>query len=132
MHKIAASLSYLDNSIFRLENPFYSALPRPLVLSIPVDHWVGILYHLTATLEKNRGGGTMDWSTMDDEALGCAVDAWLTALRAQGLSERRARELAGLLGQAMSAEGPRDTAESRVLQRFEAWRESELPQKPSA
>jgi len=74
----------------------------------------------------------MDWSTMDDEVLGYAVDAWLASLHAQGLSERRVRELAGLLGQAMSAEGPRNAAEERVLRRFEACRESELPQKPSA
>lgn len=42
---------------------------------------------------------------MDDEALGYVVDAWLTALRSQGLSDRRIRELAGPLGATMSRSG---------------------------
>ncbi|NMP24310.1 hypothetical protein [Sulfobacillus harzensis] len=58
----------------------------------------------------------------DEEALGHAVDAWLTALRAQGLSDRRVRVLAGSLGDAMSTGGPRGAEEARVLRRFEAWR----------
>ena len=58
---------------------------------------------------------------MDDEALGCAVDAWLATLRAQGLSDRRIRELAGLLGSAMGDSGPQNSPEERVLRRFEAW-----------
>ncbi|NMP23984.1 hypothetical protein [Sulfobacillus harzensis] len=58
----------------------------------------------------------------DEEELGREVDAWLAALRAQGVSERRMRELAGLLGNAMADSGPHDTAEERVLRRFEAWR----------
>jgi hypothetical protein len=66
----------------------------------------------------------MDWDPMDDETLGQAVDAWLTALRRQGLSNRRLRQLAGLLGNAMADSGPQDTAEERVLRRFEAWQKA--------
>lgn len=58
----------------------------------------------------------------DEEVLGHAVDAWLTALRAKGLPDRRIRVLAGLLGDAMSTGGPRGTEEARVLRRFEARR----------
>jgi hypothetical protein len=64
----------------------------------------------------------MNEDILGEDELGQWVDAWLTGLRAQGLSERRLRELAGLLGQAMSAEGPQTPAQARVLRRFEAWR----------
>lgn len=72
----------------------------------------------------------MDWQ--DDEAVGHAVDAWLTALRTQGLSDRRIRELAGLLGNAMGDSGPHNATEERVLRRFEAWRRTNLNQAPPA
>jgi hypothetical protein len=61
---------------------------------------------------------------MDDEALGYVVDAWLVSLRAQSLSERRLRALAGMLGQAMSAEGPQTPAQAQVLRRFDTWRQT--------
>ena len=63
----------------------------------------------------------MDWDTMDDETLGRTVDAWLTALRAQELSERRIGELAALLGAAMSEGGPKTKEQERALQQFEGW-----------
>ncbi len=63
----------------------------------------------------------MDWNTMDDEALGHAVDAWLASLRAQGLSVRRLRDLAGLLGQAMRPNADHTREEMRVLARFATW-----------
>ena len=69
---------------------------------------------------------------LDEDQLGQWVDAWLTALRAQDLSDRRVRELARLLGQAMSDSRPRNATESRVLQRFEAWRQTTRAEKPLA
>ena len=69
----------------------------------------------------------MDWDTIDDDTLGQAVDAWLTSLRTQGLSDRLLRQLAGLLGNAMSGSGPQSATEARVLRRFEQWaKESSL------
>ncbi len=69
---------------------------------------------------------------MSEDELGQWVDAWLTALRAQGLSERRIGELAMLLGQAISAEGPQNSVEARVLRRFEVWRQTAGAEKPLA
>ncbi|NMP24114.1 hypothetical protein [Sulfobacillus harzensis] len=54
-------------------------------------------------------------------SLGPAVDAWLAALRTQGLSDRRVQELAGLLGNAMGDSEPQNVAEARALRRFERW-----------
>ena len=72
----------------------------------------------------------MDWDTLDDEQLGHAVDGWLATLRAQSLSDRRIRELTGLLGQAMSGSGPRNAAEERVLRRFDAWLRASYGESP--
>lgn len=47
----------------------------------------------------------MEWDALNDEQLGRVVDAWLKALRAQGLSDWRVRELAGMLGTTMSRSG---------------------------
>lgn len=58
---------------------------------------------------------------MDEASLGRAVDAWLTALRTQGLSSRRLQRIASLLGEAMSLEGPQTPTQVRVLQQFETW-----------
>ncbi|NMP23742.1 hypothetical protein [Sulfobacillus harzensis] len=63
----------------------------------------------------------MDWDTIDDETLGQAVDAWLTALRAQGLSERRMLQLAVLLGEAMSGAGPKTPAQAEAQEQFLQW-----------
>ena len=60
----------------------------------------------------------------DEEQLGHQVDAWLSALRAQGLSERRIGELAGLLGEAMSESGPKTREQQRTLHQFEGWCQS--------
>lgn len=57
---------------------------------------------------------------MDEELLG-QVDAWLASLRAQGLSDRPIRQLAGLLGTVMGTSGPRNVVEERVLRRLETW-----------
>lgn len=68
----------------------------------------------------------------DEDALGHQVDAWLAALRTQGLSDRRVRELAGLLGKAMGEGGPGNAAEARVLRRFEGWRQTSSGWAPPA
>ena len=60
----------------------------------------------------------------DEEQLGYQVDAWLSSLRAQGLSERRIGQLAGLLGEAMSEGGPKSKEQERALQQFETWYQS--------
>lgn len=64
----------------------------------------------------------MQNNEMDEEDLGHTVDAWLTALRNNGLSDRRVGQLARLLGEAMSEGGPRSPEQERVLRRFDAWR----------
>lgn len=74
----------------------------------------------------------MDGDALDEDTLGRQVDAWLVTLRAQGLSARRIWELAGLLGQAMSARGPQNAAEAHALQRFEAWKHTAFNQRPPA
>ena len=57
----------------------------------------------------------------DEEQLGYQVDAWLSALRTQGISERRIGQLAGLLGEAISGRGPKSKEQECVLRRFEGW-----------
>ena len=74
----------------------------------------------------------MDWDALDDDTLGRAIDAWLSALRAQGLSARRIGELAGLLGEAMSEAVPKTPTQVRVLRRFEAWLRGVPQQNPPA
>jgi len=81
-------------------------------------------------MEENWRGERMH-EDLDDEQLGPLVDTWLSALRSQGLSTRRIGELAGLLGQAMGAEGPKTPAQERALRRFEAWRRETSATAPS-
>ena len=69
---------------------------------------------------------------MDDYTLGRAVDAWLGELKAKGLSDQHLRQLASLLGEAMSNTGPTTTSQERTLRRFEAWQRTTLPQQPPA
>jgi len=70
---------------------------------------------------KQAGDLSMDWDALDDDVLGHAVDAWLVSLRLQGLSDRRRRALAGLLGRSMSQSGYHTPEEAAVLARFAAW-----------
>ncbi len=58
---------------------------------------------------------------VDEDQLGHQVDAWLTALRAQGVSAKRLGELARLLGEATRDSGPRTLAQQLALQRFDDW-----------
>ncbi len=67
---------------------------------------------------SQKGANAVD---ENEEALGLAVDAWLMALRRQGLSNRRRAELARLLGRAMRDAGPQTPNEMRVLRRFMEW-----------
>lgn len=55
----------------------------------------------------------MGWDALDDEALGRAVDAWLTAFRAHGMSGRRLDQVAGLRGDAMGDDGPQTAEQLR-------------------
>lgn len=106
----------------RTESPVAIACGK-VVLSNPVDRWVGMLYLPNVMLALKGRGELMDDSYMDEEQLGFQVDAWLTFLRAQGLSDDRRRdELARLLDEAMSESGPTTPEQERVLKRFDAWR----------
>ena len=91
------------------------------MVSIPVERWVGILYQCPAALKEKRRVTVMRDYLHDEEQLGYQVDAWLSALRARGLSERRIGELAGLLGEAMSEGGAKTKEQECVLRRFEGW-----------
>lgn len=57
----------------------------------------------------------------NEEQLGHQVDAWLSALRARGLSERRIGQLARLLGEATSESGPKTKEQEHALRQFEGW-----------
>lgn len=63
----------------------------------------------------------MDWDPMDDETLGRAVDAWLTALRIHGMPGERLAQVAGTLGDAMASDGPTTLEQITVLRAFTLW-----------
>lgn len=72
-------------------------------------------------LRKRRAVVLLDWDMLNDETLGHAVDAWLVRLRAHGLSDRRLRDWAGLLGQALRPIDDHAREELRMLARFAPW-----------